>query len=199
MRFDVPQPPTIQRLPTTRSGYPIPAIAPRGDMSQTFTLAELPDTGLTAVCPCRDTDRPHKLGAICPDLQRRTMRRHRCGVCGKGLDPRSGMAFIRSDPVTMDFIEPPLHLRCMAYSIQVCPVLARNARQAQVLVCRSVRLRERRHVPAQDGRSTRYRYFALGDPLGRQFGALDYLAATPIRPEIYPCCAWLEQHAPTLA
>jgi hypothetical protein len=76
-------------------------------------------------------------------------------------------------------------------------VLARNAEQAQVLICRSVRLRERRHAPAPDGHSTRYRYFPLRDPLGRRFGALDYLAATSVRPEVYPCREWLEHHAPS--
>ncbi|MEV6818553.1 hypothetical protein AB0M72_07330 [Nocardiopsis dassonvillei] len=198
MRFDVPQPRSIQRLPTTRSGYPIPVITPRGDMSETFTIVELPDTGVTVVCQCQDTSRLHKLGAMCPDLQRRTMRLHRCGVCGKRLDPRSGMVFIRSDTATTVFIEPPLHPRCMAYSIQVCPMLADHAARSEVLVAHSMQLRERRHIPAPDGQSTLYRYFRLGDPLGRRFGALDYLAATPVNPGIYPCLAWLEHHAPPL-
>ncbi len=199
MRFNVPQPPSIQRLPTTRSGYPIPVITPRGDMSETFTIAELPDTGLTAVCPCQDTDRPHKLGAMCHDLQRRTMRLHRCGVCGKRLDPRTGLAFIRSDSHTWDFIEPPLHPRCMAYSIQVCPMLSRHAARSEVLIAHSMRLRERRITAFPDGRSGVSRYFPLGDPRARHAGALDYLVATPVNPDIYPCPVWLEHHAPPLS
>jgi hypothetical protein len=31
--------------------------------------------------------------------------------------------------------------------------------------------------------------------LGRQFGALDHLAATPVHPEIYPCREWVDQQA----
>ncbi|WP_236568103.1 MULTISPECIES: hypothetical protein [unclassified Nocardiopsis] len=198
MRSDVPKPRSIQRLPTTRSGYPIPVITPRGDMSETFTLVELPDTGLTVACPCQDTDRPHKLGAMCPDLQRRTMLRHRCGVCGKRLDPRTGLAFVRSDPVTMVFIEPPLHPRCMAYAVQVCPMLARHAERAEILIARRMELRERRVTAFPDGTKGVSQYFPLGDPQARHAGALDYLVATPVNPDIYPCPMWLEHHAPPL-
>ncbi|WP_231493899.1 hypothetical protein [Nocardiopsis sp. CNT312] len=199
MSTDVPIPGPIRRLPTTRAGYPIPVLTPRGDMSATFTIKELPDTGLTAVCPCRDHDQPHKLGAICPDLQRSAMRRHRCGVCGTRLDPRSGLAFIRDDPYTLDFIEPPLHPRCMAYSARVCPVLARSIDTAQILICRRVRLYERRETASQDGQRTVHRYFPLGDGQGRRFGALVYLVAVPVNPEVHPCAAWLDQHAPPLS
>lgn len=198
MCFDVPKPRPIQRLPTTRSGYPIPVITPRGDMSATFTFTELPDTGLTAVCPCKDTDRPHKLGLICHDLQRRAMLQRRCGVCGKTLDPRTGLAFVRSDSQSQDFIEPPLHPRCMAYAVQVCPMLARHAEGSEILIARNMRLRERRVLAFPDGTRGVSQYFPVGDPRARYAGALDYFVATPVNPDIYPCLVWLEHHAPPL-
>ncbi|MEU0489930.1 hypothetical protein ABZ249_11935 [Nocardiopsis sp. NPDC006139] len=198
MHSDVPKPRFIQHLPTTRAGYPIPVITPRGDMSDTFTLVDLPDTGVTVVCPCQDSDRPHKLGAMCHDLQRRIMRQHRCGVCGKHLDPRTGLAFVRSNTQTLDFIEPPLHPRCMAYTLRICPMLIHHAEQAEVLIARRMELRERRVMAFPDGTSGVSRYFPLGDPQARHAGALDYLVATPVNPDIYPCPVWLEHHAPPL-
>ncbi len=198
MHSDVPKPRSIQCLPTTRSGFPIPVITPRGDMSETFTLVELPETGVTAVCPCQDSDRPHRLGAMCHDLQRRMMRQHRCGACGKPLDPRTGLAFIRSDRHVRDFIEPPLHPRCMAYAVRVCPVLIRHTAQADVLIARRVELRERRVTVLSDGTGGVSQFFPLNDPQARRAGALDYLVATPVNPDTYPCPEWLEHHAPPL-
>ncbi|MCK9874118.1 hypothetical protein MRI28_31620 [Nocardiopsis dassonvillei] len=200
MSVDVPMPPSIRRLPLTRAGYPVPAVSPRGDMTDTFDIVDLPQTGLTAVCPCEDVRQPYKLGAMCPDKQRRTMRRGRCGVCGRHIDPRTGLLFVRLDTTTDIWVEPPLHPRCMAYSLQACPVLAKEtAAHGEVLLCHRVELRERRETlgPHRDGR-LHYRYFPLGDPDARRFGALGYLAARPVNPTVHPAPYWREHLAPAL-
>lgn len=199
MPDDISMPPAIRGLATTRTGYPIPVITPRGDMEESFTIVDLPETGPTAVCPCGDLNRPHKLGAICPDRQRHTMRRHRCGVCGNRIDRRSGFTFIRSDRTTTVWIEPPLHQRCMAYSIRVCPVLADAGRDSEILIAHRVELRERRVAPSPTGPGLIHRLFPLGDPTARSFGALEYIAALPVNPTVHPALHWRDHLAPPLA
>lgn len=103
MKFqDVPLPIWMQKLPRDKRGYPIPVSA-------------LID----------DNGKPH-FTIVDEEKRQQVIRDDCCAICGRKLLKRRalvggpGCAFLEGGA----YLDPPMHVECARYAVQVCPYLA---------------------------------------------------------------------------
>jgi hypothetical protein len=132
----------IAALPRDKKGFPIPYVAEwsrEGDSSE----MDIRENYAVATCNCVVGVGEPVLGNQCPVRQRECMKEHKCQVCGFTIEgfPNTEMAFLGHENLNV-FWEPPLHLSCAAYSLQVCPGITRRPGMS-VRVCKEYTLLDR--------------------------------------------------------
>ncbi|MFJ5068426.1 hypothetical protein ACIQC7_18725 [Kitasatospora sp. NPDC088556] len=108
----------------------------------------------------------------------------------------SRLVFI-GGPNAAFYIEPPVHPRCAAYALMVCPTLA-AAEDVELTIARTYSLRERRMTGVSAEYTLIYDLFPYRDPAARRRGPLDFYLAFPENAHRITAKEWLADHAPTL-
>ena len=194
----VPMPPRIAVMPRNSAGRPVPGNTPwyttaDGQMC-VRTSAEL---GKHVACPCEPGLGVAAFGDQCPQRQRALMTERKCGICTTAIKPTSRLVFIGA-PDTSCYIEPPVHPRCRAYALQVCPTLSAAGSDVELAIARTYQLRERRMTGLTADRKPSYDLFVYRDPAARLAGVLDFYLAFPEAAERLPAPDWLSDRAPRL-
>ncbi|MEV6818554.1 hypothetical protein AB0M72_07335 [Nocardiopsis dassonvillei] len=161
-----PMPEPTKALPRTAAGMPVPFTVSRGADPERIAYRE--ETGLTVVCACdADTDAP-VFAAQCPERQRQCAKDRMCSVCGQPISDRDYLAFGGLPlPGTDLYMEAGAHPACLAYALQVCPVLARQAGPDHpVVLAERAHTYEARRFYAPDGDALAV--FRHGDRRGRE-------------------------------
>lgn len=168
-----PMPAPIKALPRTAAGMPVPFTVSRGADPERIAYRE--ETGLTVVCACDpDTDVP-VFAAQCPERQRQCAKEGLCSVCGQRIGDAHFAFGGLPLPGTDLYMEAGAHPRCLAYALQVCPVLAREAGPDHpVVLAERVHTYEARRFYTPDGDALVV--FRHGDPQGRDLTLHLYLS-----------------------
>ena len=193
----VPMPPPVARLPRNTAGRPVPRATPWfevGPDGSQLRPARNADLGLYADCPCEPGRGTAAFGQQCPNAQRDLMTGRACGVCAKPIKETSLLVFV-GGPGNGAYTEPPLHQRCCAYALRVCPKLAAQP-DVEVAVTRTYTLVERRMTGVDTAGELLYDFFVFRDPAARAAGVLDFYLALPDRPQRTNARTWLEQQPP---
>lgn len=195
----VPMPPNIARLPRNTAGRPVPHNTPWNDPGSAggqLAVARNAELGEHVICPCQPGRGTAKFGDQCPPRQRQLMVNRFCGICSRPIKSTSRLVFI-GGPNADFYVEPPVHPRCAAYALLVCPVLAAAA-DVELTISRSYSLRERRITGVSAERDLIYGVFPYRDPGARRRGPLEFYLAFPEDSEQVPAKEWLAHHAPAL-
>nr|BEK71524.1 hypothetical protein KPHV_87510 [Kitasatospora purpeofusca] len=132
----VEMPPAIAALRRDSRGYPVPW-ATLWDNGHDTKIAWPASGGPGVVgCSCWPGRGRPVLGQLCPVRQRACMTRRRCQLCGHAIATDEPAVFVSGRPNgrTQHVAEPPLHPRCAAYALRVCPHLITGHRAGQVHV-----------------------------------------------------------------
>lgn len=189
----------IARLPKDRKGFPIPYVAEWTHESDDSTFVVHPEGWAQANCNCKIGEGEPILGHQCPVRQRECMSEHKCQVCGFPIEgvPHTEMAFIGGESMNVFwenvFWEPPLHLSCAAYSLQVCPGITRRP-GVRVRVCTEYKLLDRFEfsMNPNDVEFTPSGKLPLVVSLGIRRGVFTYHGAIPTDPQIMTANEFLE-------
>ncbi|MCM2430916.1 hypothetical protein [Streptomyces sp. RKAG337] len=161
-----------------------------------MTLRRSAELGEYVACPCEPGRGTATFGDQCPERQRQLMSQRLCGICAAPIKATSRLVFI-GGPEDNFYIEPPVHPRCAAYALQVCPKLA-AADNVALAITRTYSLHERRMTGVSAARTPTYELFPYRDPSARRRGPLDFYLAFPEAAERTPAKEWLAHHAPSL-
>lgn len=120
----VPMPDRIAQLPRDKRGFPVPWVScwtsgEHGVGELTVTTGIFGVSLAGAVCDHIAGEGLPDLANLCSGNQIKGMTERRCDVCGDVID-EGPLHFVGSVDNT-SFREPPLHLECAVYSLQVCP------------------------------------------------------------------------------
>lgn len=122
----VEMPPGIARLPRDRRGFPVPWVS-CWDHDGSHLTPEPADIHMgaylvqvmAAECSHVAGQGEPKLAELCAANQRIGMTQRRCDACGEHIPGEAH--FIGAITAIDRYREPPLHLECAVYSLQVCP------------------------------------------------------------------------------
>lgn len=137
----VPVPPVIDMLPKDRKGFPIPYVADWRSHEDDVHAERLGPRYGVLHCDCEPGVGEPRLGHQCPTRQKECMRERKCQVCSLSIPQDEDCYFLGGAPVET-FWEPPLHLTCALYSLQVCPGITRRQGMS-VTSCRDYQLYDR--------------------------------------------------------
>ncbi|MFB7865593.1 hypothetical protein [Streptomyces sp. NPDC056069] len=195
----IPMPPNIARLPRNTAGRPVPRNTPWHEPATSggqLAVRSSVELGEHVVCPCEPGRGTAAFGDQCPPRQRELMSQRLCGICGRAIKATSRLVFIGGPNATF-YIEPPVHPRCAAYALMVCPTLA-AAEDVELTIARTYSLRERRMTGVSAEYTLIYDLFPYRDPAARRRGPLDFYLAFPENADRFAAKEWLAGHAPTL-
>ena len=183
----------IARLPKDKKGFPIPYVAEWSHEADDSTFVIHDEGWAQANCNCKIGEGEPILGHQCPVRQRECMAEHKCQVCGfpiEGTDTE--MAFIGGEDMNV-FWEPPLHLSCAAYSLQVCPGITRRP-GVRVRVCTEYELLDKFEFSPdpRDNEFTTSGEMPLVVSLGIRRAVFTYHGAIPTDPQIMTATEFLE-------
>ncbi|MFJ8752019.1 hypothetical protein ACIREO_22215 [Streptomyces sp. NPDC102441] len=122
------------------------------------------------------------------------MTQRRCGLCTKGIPSTEQLAFI-GETAAPYYLEPPLHLSCAAYALQVCPRLHAAGESIEVALAHAYTLTEERITGMTSEGGFVRAQFRFGDPMARQLAVLEFYLAVPDAPERRTGPAWLVELA----
>lgn len=153
----VPMPDRIARLPRDKRGFPVPWVSCWGDTSHgvgqvqvTFTdpsLGQVMTEIAGAACDHVAGEGVPDLAKLCSGNQIIGMTQRRCDVCGDEIDGTLHFVGATDNEV---FCEPPLHLECAVYSLQVCPGISTRP-GVGVVVCEGYDMQPEFMVRAMPG------------------------------------------------
>ncbi|MFJ9574686.1 forkhead box protein [Streptomyces bacillaris] len=195
----IPMPPNVARLPRNTAGRPVPINTPwyeTADAGGQMAIRSSADLGEHVVCPCEPGRGTAAFGDQCPPRQRKLMEQRLCGICGRAIKKTSSLVFIGA-PNAGFYIEPPVHPRCAAYALLVCPTLS-AADDVELTIARRYVLRERRMTGVSPDLKITYDLFPHRDPNARRRGPLDFYLAFPENAHRIAAKDWLTSHAPRL-
>jgi hypothetical protein len=121
------------------------------------------------------------LGHQCPIRQRECMSERKCQVCSLPILEDMDLVFL-GGPKIKHFWEPPLHLTCAVYALQVCPGITRRQGMG-VVQARNYELWDRYEFINEEGIPMDVRFVPTGGtPFMAQFipAAFAYHGAVPI-------------------
>lgn len=193
----VPMPPRVAELPRNSAGRPVPGnIAWHGvDDDGSILLTRSPELGGHITCRCTPGLGTPAFGEQCPVRQREFMTRRRCGLCTKYIATTEQLAFIGETNAAY-YLEPPLHLSCAAYALQVCPRLHAAGDRIEVCLTHTYTLAEDRITGLTPEGDPARATFRFGDPLARDLAVLEFYLAFPAAPERRSGPAWLLAQQP---
>ena len=162
-----------------------------------MTVHSNADLGKHVVCPCEPGRGTAAFGDQCPERQRHLMAERRCGICTKVIKPTSQLLFIGAAAAGF-YVEPPVHPRCAAYALQVCPALSTAGGDVELAIARTYTLAERRLTGVANDGTPLYAVFPFRAPQARHRGVLDFYLAFPEDAARLPAPRWLADQAPKL-
>ncbi|MBV9024497.1 MAG: hypothetical protein JO362_12075 [Streptomycetaceae bacterium] len=196
----IPMPPRVARMPRNSAGRPVPGNTPwyeTADKDGPMAVRRSADLGVHVACLCEPGRGIPAFGDQCPYRQRQFMAQRRCAICTTSIKPTSRLLFI-GGPGASFYIEPPVHARCAAYALQVCPVLSAAGDEVELAIARTYQLRERRSTGLGPDLKPTYDVFPYRDPAARLLGVLDFYLAYPEDAEHLAGADWLAHRAPPL-
>ncbi|MCX5216219.1 hypothetical protein OG689_44595 [Kitasatospora sp. NBC_00240] len=117
------------------------------------------------------------------------MLRRRCSVCTNAISLTDRLAFL-GDATLSFYLEPPIHLACAAYALQVCPKLHGAGARIEVALTRTYTLRETRLTGVNAVLKPTRALFDYQDPAARGH-LLEFYVAYPEAPQRVPAPEWL--------
>lgn len=111
----------------SRNAVPVPGRAAHRPWQRGFLVP--------AVTSLRDDGVTYKFGRVDGLEAVKCMCERRCQMCGNDITEDEDACFLGGIGLRW-FTEPPLHVDCARYSLQVCPMIVANAHQFAITVCR---------------------------------------------------------------